>query len=114
MSRAVTDLCVLDTLANDLESLADMLRLLNHPAVGWRDLNGEAPFGREQVVPALLRRIRDDLVEACVAAPGGALVGIDGPPDGSLHACWFRLTARGRIVHANWTPPGAAASVGAT
>ena len=101
------DLCVLDTLANDLESLEDVLRLLNHPTVGWQHLNGQRDFTREDAVAALLRNIRDDLVEACVYDPEHtALVGSGSGriPDGSLDDVWFRLTDRGRIVHGNWAP----------
>jgi hypothetical protein len=108
MPREPLDLFVLDTLANDLEALEDILRMLNSDTVlGWRHAHPQ-PFERDEVVLALTRNIRAGLVEACaydVAAK--ALVGLGEQivPDGSMDDCWFRMTRRGRMVHDAWEPP---------
>jgi hypothetical protein len=100
------DLFILDALADDLENLEDILRQLNSAAIGWRHLHPE-PFVRQEILPALTRLIREDLVEACVLDQSGKWLIEAGPrtlPAGSWDDPWFRLTARGRIVHSTWDP----------
>jgi hypothetical protein len=106
LTRAPIDLFLLDALANDLENLDDIVRLLNSEAVGWRDRH-PAPFTREDIVPALARVIQEDLVEACILDASGKFLTDAGSrvlPDGRWDDLWFRLTSRGRIVHSNWEP----------
>lgn len=115
MPRELIDLFVLDTLANDIEALEDILRMLNSNTVlGWRHAH-PAPFERAEVVLALTRNIRGGLIEACaydVAAK--ALVGLGEQlvPDGSMDVLWFRMTRRGRMVHEAWEPPLPGADTG--
>jgi len=107
MARPLIDYFVLDSLANDLESLEDILRLLNSDGLGWR-LHHAGPFERVEVVPALIRAIRDGLIRAAVpTADGKALEPLEhrALPTASLDDVWFELTARGRVVHASWEPP---------
>lgn len=108
MPRNPVDLFVLDSLANDIEALEDILRMLNSDTVlGWRHAHPE-PFERAEVVSALLRLIENGLAEACtydsdakaLVALGERLV-----PDGSMDDIWFRMTPRGRMVHEAWDPP---------
>jgi hypothetical protein len=115
MQREPVDLFVLDTLANDLEALDDILRMLNSATVlGWRHAHPD-PFEREEVVLALARNIKAGLVEACVYDPAAkALVGLGEHvwPDGSMDEFWFRMTRRGRMVHEAWDPPLPGAGTG--
>jgi hypothetical protein len=107
VARLDIDHFVLDALANDMEAIEDILRMLNSDTeLGWRDKH-PAPFTREEVLPVLARLIGEDLVEACV--PDGTEPGLRdaGPrvlPDGSWDEVWFRMTPRGRIVHSTWDP----------
>jgi hypothetical protein len=106
MSHELTDYFVLDMLANDLESIEDILRMLNGP-IGWRDLHPEA-FSRGEVVAALLRCIRLGAVIACVPDKDGTSLVDAGEqivPPGSLDIVWFRLTPRGKMLHGAWEPP---------
>lgn len=102
---------VLDVLADDIESIADMLSRLNaeSPSAWWR-IRG-APFDRQELVAALGRLIGRRLIGAyssldteprLVALPEGVM------PDGDWNDAWFGITPPGRIVHASWNPPGAA------
>ena len=107
MPRDPIDFVVLDTLANDLEDIEHILHLANHEAVGWRELNGGRNYTRDLVVPALLRLVRDDLVEACAHSESEqALRGIGRGvlPTGDLDSLWFVMTPRGRVVHSSWEP----------
>jgi len=99
------DFFVLDTLANDLESIADILRLINHAEIGWTDVAGRH-FTVTDITPALLRLIRDGSVEACYLAEDGRELRGAGEatvPPYPLADLWFRMTPRGRIRHTNWS-----------
>jgi hypothetical protein len=108
MQREPIDLFVLDTLANDIEALEDILRMLNSATVlGWRHAH-PALFERDEVLLALLRNVKAGLVEACQYDPTAkALVGLGEQvwPAGSADDLWFRMTSRGRMVHDAWDPP---------
>ena len=112
MPRPSLDLFILDAVADDLENLEDILRMLNSTsAIGWRHLH-PAPFTRDEILPALARLIRENLVEACPLDQSGKFLVEAGSgvlPEGSWDDVWFRMTARGRIVHSTWEPdsPGA-------
>jgi hypothetical protein len=108
LSRELIHFVALDALANDLEDLEGILRILNSPSeLGWRDQH-PAEFTRDEVVPALLRAIGDGTVEACVYSDSErALVGVgeNVVPNGPFDHMWFRLTRRGRMVLDAWKPP---------
>jgi len=107
LTRAAVDYFVLDSIANDLESLEDVLRLLNHESIGWREFNGGKAYERVAVVAALTRCVRDGLVivytlgesdKALSKLPPGVL------PIVSFDECWFGISEPGRLIHANWDP----------
>ena len=107
MARIDIDYYVLDAVANDLESLDDIIRLVNHPDVGWVAAAGR-PISRADIVAALPRLVRDQLVQVYV--PSATASEVEALPIGGLQAapldgCYFGMTAQGRIVHANWAPP---------
>jgi hypothetical protein len=98
------DLIVLDALANDIEGFSDVLRLVNHPTIGWADELGR-DFEPADIALSLVRLIRDGSVEACYASDSGTeLLGAGdrvGPPV-PLTDLWYRMTARGRLRHTDW------------
>jgi uncharacterized protein YecE (DUF72 family) len=107
MARELIDYFVLDALADDLESLEDVLRMLNGDGLGWR-VHHRAPFAQEEVVPSLFRCIQAGLVRAAVlSADGKGLEPVEerAIPATPLDEIWFELTAHGRLVHENWEPP---------
>lgn len=108
MPRPFIDFCVLDVLAADQEAFRDVVRLLNHAHVGWREYRGGEGYEAPEVAAALRRCIHDGLVEACeFSAEQGSVAGLgEGVlPSGELTASRFQLTGRGRLLHANWEPP---------
>jgi hypothetical protein len=107
MTRPLIDYFVLDSLADDLESLEDILRILNSDGIGWRSHHPTA-FERAEVMPVLFRAISDGLVRAAVlTADGKALEPLAERtlPAGDLDGVWFELLAPGRMVHTSWEPP---------
>ena len=107
MPRDVTDYVVLDSIADDLESLEIILNRVNDPQSGWRELHGNTEFTRDEILAALFRLVRDGLAEACsYSERDRALVSL-GPrvlPSGELDEHWFVITPHGRMAHAAWEP----------
>jgi hypothetical protein len=101
------DLYVMDTLANDLEDLEGVLRMLNSDTVlGWHREWGRK-FQRKDVVEALSRLIRNDMVQAYVLSEDGKSLEVLPPqtlPPGSYDDAYFGLRPHGRIAHQNWEP----------
>lgn len=104
---AVPDMYVLDNLADDIESLEDILRMLNSThVIGWKQRWGRS-FERSEVVEALSRLVHDDLVRVSIlTSEGKALNELAARqlPPGDYDDVWFAMTPRGRIVHTNWDP----------
>ena len=75
MARDAIDLVVLDTIADDVESLDTILARLNHPKFGWRELRAGGDFCRDDIIPPLLRLIRAGLAEAYRRLMGGEVLG---------------------------------------
>lgn len=100
-------LYVLDTLANDLEDLESILRMLNSDTMlGWKWRWGRS-FTRQEVVQALVQLIRADYVRVAAIAPDGTSLEPLAPrqlPAGSFDDVWFEMTPAGRLVHTNWDP----------
>jgi hypothetical protein len=101
------DLYVLDALANDIEDLESIIRMLNSDtALGWAAEWGR-PFRRGELIEALSRLVAKDYVQVLVLAPDGKnleALSTKALPPGSYQEAFFALTERGRIVHRNWDP----------
>ena len=100
------DLYVLDAIADDVEDLATILRVLNSDtAIGWHHTWGRH-FERGEVVEALSRLVWAGLARVAVlSADGKELVEL--PPKelpANYDDVWFRITSAGRLVHTNWNP----------
>ncbi len=98
---------VLDALANDIEDLESILRMLNSDTdLGWAKEWGRA-FSRGEIVEALSRLIKRELVCVLVHARDGKSLTSLAPgtlPPGDYEHVYFSLTERGRLVHTNWHP----------
>jgi hypothetical protein len=108
MSRSRLDYFVLDALAHDVESFEDVVRLVNHPELGWQTEHG-GPITPPELGATLRRVVADELVEVLLADGPGATLRPCGPtqwpPSAPVEDLWFRLTQRGSILHANWEAP---------
>jgi hypothetical protein len=105
--QPLPDMFVLDSLANDVESLDDILRILNSDeAIGWHKQWGRH-FTREEVVQALARLVRADHVRVSTLTSNGKWLEELAPtelPASTFDDVWFALTPHGRVVHTNWDP----------
>jgi hypothetical protein len=101
------DLYVLDALANDIENLESILRMLNsESALGWTKEWGR-PFSRNEIVEALSRLVRKGWVRVLVHASDGkslSELGVGSLPPGDYDDVYYSLTEPGRLVHGNWDP----------
>lgn len=101
------DLYVLDAVADDIENLEAIIRTLNSDsAIGWHRIWGRH-ITREEIVQALSRLIRADLVRvALLTADGKSLEDISAGqlPPTNYDDAWFSMTQRGRLRHSNWHP----------
>jgi hypothetical protein len=104
---ALPDMYVLDALANDVEDLESILRMLNSDTdLGWHEEWGRS-FTRADVVAALSRLIRQDFVQVFVweeETKGVKKIARRAIPPASYDNVYFGMTKRGRIVHSNWDP----------
>ena len=101
------DMCVLDSLVNDIESVGGILRMLNSDTdLGWvREWGSE--FMRVDVVTALTRLVCDELVRAVeLQKNDGSLteLPLGFIPASSYDDWYFAVTPRGRMVHDGWNP----------
>lgn len=101
------DLYVLDTLANDLENLEGIMRMLNSDTVlGWHREWGRH-FERKEIVEALSRLVRTDMIQVYVLSEDGKALEALPPqqlPLSSYDDAYFGLRPRGRMTHSNWEP----------
>lgn len=102
MRRA--DHYVLDTLANDLESIEDILRMLNSTTeLGWADEWGR-PFNRSDIVASLARLVRGGFIRSYSTV--GDAAQLSSLPEGVLPAnlgeAYFGMTDSGRVAHTIW------------
>lgn len=106
--RNPLDYFVLDSLANDIEAIENILKILNSDTeFGWRDQHPQ-PFERGEIIPSLLGGVQRGDIEACVWSEEDRALVVAGPgvvPGGYLDDVWFRLTDRGRTVLESWDPP---------
>jgi hypothetical protein len=106
MTRPDLHFFILDALANDIESLADIVRLVNHPEMGWAELAG-GPISPGAVAAALPVLVEDDLIEAFAYAeltPELQALPRRRMPVEPLEQCYFGLTGHGREMHTRWQP----------
>lgn len=101
------DMFVLDALANDIEDLDSILRMLNSDtALGWVAEWGRT-FQREELVEALSRLVTRDCVTVLVLNSDGtslqSLPAMALPPE-SYNDAYFSMTERGRLLHRSWDP----------
>jgi hypothetical protein len=102
------DYFVLDSLADDIESLEQILPSVAHSAEFWDISQKPEEFGRDEVIASMLRLIRErDIAALVYDVQRRELVDLgEGViPDGSLDDYWFRMTTRGRMRHSAWEPP---------
>lgn len=107
MARELLDYYVLDTLADDIESLEQILPGVRRAAALWQsDITVEA-VSRQIVVLSILRLLSDGSVAALqLTASGKELEDAEeGVPAGSLDDYWYRITTKGRMLHSGWHPP---------
>lgn len=101
------DMYVLDTLANDVEDMDSILRMLNSDTdLGWRKEWGR-DFKRDDVVAALSRLIRHDFVNVLIPDEQSKSIreiARRAMPPGSYDEAYFGITERGRLAHSNWNP----------
>jgi hypothetical protein len=99
------DMYVLDSLANDVEDLETILRLLNGDTeLAWRDEWGRE-FQRSEVVEAVSRLIRRNAVRAyAISSEGKSLHALPERtlPSGDYGDAYFGLTPQGRMLHRDW------------
>jgi hypothetical protein len=104
---AKPDLYVLDALSNDMENIDGVLRMLNSDSVlSWKREWGHE-FSRLDVVTALSRLVRDDMVRVLVPDDTGtALRELPATtmPSSDYDGAYFAITGRGRMIHAAWDP----------
>ena len=113
MSRELLDYHVLDTLADDIESLEQILPGVQRAAALWRSEITVDSVNRQDVVRSLMRLLSTGSVGLLrLAASGKELEEVEETaPVGELTNYWFRLTSNGRLLHSNWTPPPERAAV---
>lgn len=101
------DLYVLDALANDMEDIEGILRMLNSDSdLGWKQELGRE-FSRSDILAALSRLVRADMVRVLVRDESGtALRELPRSvmPSSDYDVTYFAVTGRGRMVHDAWDP----------
>lgn len=107
MVSELLDYYVLDTLADDIEALEQVLAGARRAAALWRsDVTPDA-VTRQDVAMSLLRLLSDGSIAALgLASSGSELEELEGEATlAQFDEYWFRLTPRGRMLHAHWNPP---------
>lgn len=108
MARAQIDYLVLDSLADDIESLEQILPSVERAVTLWRIDPSDGHFTRSEIILSLTRLVAEKLIEALALNPDGRSMSPCGSgvqPQGNYDDYWFQLTPHGRIVHSDWTPP---------
>jgi len=108
MARALIDYLILDSVADDVESLEQIVPSLDRAIQLWEINPPNGRFARADIVLSITRLVEDRLIEAVALNQDGksmSPVGEGVQPRGTLEDYWFQLTPRGRILHTDWTPP---------
>jgi hypothetical protein len=108
MALVLLDYYVLDALADDIESLAQIMPSVERAAELWAGDVAPSDVTRQAVVTSLLRLIKECHVRTLALASSGK--GLEELPErlapsGSFDDYWFSLTSRGRLLHSGWVPP---------
>jgi len=106
--RDLIDYFVLDALADDIESLEQIVPSVQRAATLWHSPLVAETLSRANVIPPLLRLIDERLVVAYQYSESGRE--LEQLPSGALPSLtfddyWFGLTPTGRMVHSAWDPP---------
>jgi hypothetical protein len=108
MTRALIDYLILDSVADDVESLEQIMPSLDRAIRVWKINPPNGRFTRPDIVLSITRLVEDRLIEVVAVNPDGksmSPVGEGVQPRGSLDDYWFQMTSRGRILHTDWNPP---------
>ena len=107
MKRPIIDYLVLDAVADDVESLEQIIPSLDRAIRLWVIDMRDDRFSREEVAISIARLIRERLIEAVATNSDLTMspIGEGVQPGGTLDDYWFQITPRGRMVHSDWTPP---------
>ena len=95
MARSALDYLILDAVADDVESFAHI----------QERVTSSKSSQSSQLLPSLRRLVQQRLVEAhTVPGERGKLVsaGQGVWPRAKVEDIWFRITGRGKMVHATW------------
>jgi hypothetical protein len=108
VSLDLIDYYVLDALADDIESLEQIVPSVRLAATMWQSEVTPKSISRQLIVSSLLRLLREESISAyCYSSSGKDLEEL--PPgviaDGNFDDHWFGLTARGKMLHSAWDPP---------
>lgn len=110
-----TDMFVLDVVADDIESLGDIVRRLNSSIPSaWRHRAGR-PLAREEVVLSLSRLVKHNLLQTYVEddrEPALRALTSCSLPSEAYETAWFGITPQGRIVHGSWEPDNRSSNQG--
>jgi len=108
MPRPLIDYLILDSVADDVESLEQIVPSLSRAISLWEINVPGGLFDRDEIALSITRLVRDKLIEVVVAnADENTMspIGEGVQPEGNLDDYWFQMTGRGRIVHNDWVPP---------
>jgi hypothetical protein len=108
MARPLIDYLILDSVADDVESLEQIVPSLGRAISLWEINPPDGRFSRDEIALSITRLIRDKLIEAVAPNAGEnsmSPIGEGVHPSGNLDDYWFQMTGRGRIVHNDWVPP---------
>ena len=106
--RDIVDFLVLDTLADDIESLEQIIPGVHRCVESWKVAEPVEHFDRSRIVSSLMRLVGENKVAVLqYSTSEKSLVdlGDRSIPDGSFDNLWFHMTPSGRIDHESWDPP---------
>jgi hypothetical protein len=108
MIRDILDYFVLDSLADDIESLEQIIPAVHDSVEHWNVPEAVSSFDRNRIAAAIIRLVRENKVAVLVYDDGGTQLVDAGErvvPDGPMENFWFRMTSGGRLLHTAWEPP---------
>lgn len=91
------DLLVIDVLMDGIESLEDIVRLLNNPILNYAEINDGQPFYRDEVSTSVLRLCEHGYVDPMTFTDDKLVIRPVSTIDKPIGEYWFRLTQKGRV-----------------